>query len=1100
MRSERMLCSACGFSSEPAARFCGGCGRPLTRVSAGGRRLLTAPPAPAHLAQRILASRGAIEGERKLVTVMFVDIIGSMELIAGRDPEHAQAILDVLLRQMIAAVHRYEGTVSQVLGDGLMAIFGAPIAHEDHAVRAACAALAIQDSVRSTREDALRNQGTLAEIRIGINSGLVVIKAIENDLSIDYRAIGATTHLASRMEQIAQPGTIRLTRDTLRLAEGLVDAEPLGRIAIKGIAEPVDVYELRRMTPGGTRFRSRVTRGLTPLFGRAEELALLTGALREAARNNARAVTLYGEPGVGKSRLCYEATRADAAQGFRVLETAAASYGRNTPYSAITGFLGQYFGITESERAGALHQRMQQGAPGAPPLAEEHLAILQGLLDIPGDNSLWQNLDPVERRQRVFAAVRAIIRELCEHQPVVLIWEDLHWFDAESLEFVEGLLRDPPSRALLMLLTGRDELPSAPSVGTLSCPLRPLPPELTDAMLRSLIGEAPELSRLRAILTERTYGNPFFIEETVRSLIESGVLVGAPGKYTLREPNPAIDIPMTAAALIAARIDALAPDAKAIVQTAAVIGNEMAVDVLRRVSGLDEQRFSASLAAAIGSGLMYELQHFPSTLCGFRHALNQEVAYGGLLGAQRRALHGNVVEVFEDVYRERISEHVERLAEHSFRGEQWDKCIRYHIMAASRAASRFANGEAIQILDRGLGVVERLEPGRARSEAAIDLRLAGLAALLPLGEHERILSTLFEAEEIVATIRDPRRFAAVHSQISYALWLAGQHERARESAERSLAIATEQNLFGLALTARFGLVQAHHALGDLDRCCMLARDLMRDVTGELEGKRFGWAAYPSVLTRTFLGSALTLKGEFNEALGHLEQGLVLADATRHPLSRALIRHELGTTQLLHGDAERALRTFEDAIEIARQGEVRTMYAPLAGWLGATLVELGRVDEAIATVEEVIGTGTARLAGHYAQYFLLNGLVSAYTRAGRLGEALSRAEEAVDRTLATQEFSHHGHALLRLALVQSERGAAFAGESDGLFRRALAHALKYGMRPLAAESLEGLGRLNARRGLQPAARESLQAAAALYADLGLTRRASVAQASAAQPPA
>jgi class 3 adenylate cyclase len=1091
MRSERLLCSACGFSSEPAARFCGGCGRPLTRIAAGGRKLLTSPPAPAHLAQRILASRGTIEGERKLVTVMFVDIIGSTELIAGRDPEQAQIILDTLLREMIAAVHRYEGTVSQVLGDGLMAIFGAPIAHEDHAVRAACAALAIQDAVRNARENTLRDLGVLAQVRIGINSGLVVIKAIENDLSIDYRAVGATTHLASRMEQIAQPGSIRLTRDTLRLAEGLVDAEPLGRIAIKGIAEPIDVYELRRMTPGGTRFRSRLTRGLTPLFGRTSELALLTGALREAARSNARAIALHGEAGVGKSRLCYEATRAEAAQGFRVFEVAAVSYSRNTPYSAIVLLLGQYFGITESEDTGTLRRRLEAGAASDARLAPDQVAILRGLLDIPGDNNLWQNLDPVQRRQRVFAAVRAIIRELCERQPTILIWEDLHWFDDESLEFVDGLLRDPPSRALLMLLTGREAMPGWKQAGTLTSHLEPLPPELTDALLRSLSASARTRWSTGAA-GGRTYGNPFFVEETVRALIESGVLVG--GRATTNCANRTeIEIPPTAAAQKAARKDALPPEAKALAQSAAVIGNEMSVDVLRRISGLEEAEFAPRLTAVVESGLMYQVQHFPSALCGFRHALNQEVAYGSLLGAQRKALHSRVVEIFEDVYRERISEHVERLAEHSFRGEQWDKCIRYHIMAASRAASRFANDEAVQILDRGLRVVERLALGRARSEAAIDLRLAGLAALLPLGEQERILSTLFEAEALAASIGDPRRLAAVHSQISTALWMAGHHERARASAERALAIADEQDHFSLRLSAQFGLAIARHALGDLAGAGELLLGLIRLLQGELELKRFGWAAYPSVLCRTFLGSSLTFAGEFDKALPYLEQGCALADQTGHPYSRALIRMQLGHYHLTRGDAAQAATVLAEASEIARDGEVLTMFAPLAAWRGAALTELGRPAEAIEMIEDAIEVrGAVRTAGHYGRTYVQLCLAFAYARAGRLGEALSQAEEAVEHTLGSHEHIHHGFALLRLASVQAARGAAFFDESETLHRSALARARALRMRPLAAECHEGLGQLQLRRQRPAEARTELRAAAALYAELGLEQRAKAAQ--------
>ncbi len=1095
MSPERTLCSACGFANERVARFCGGCARPLTRLESGTTRRPPAAAAftPAHLAQRILASRGAIEGERKLVTVMFVDVLGSLELIGGRDPEQAQAILDSLLREMVTAVHRYEGTVNQVLGDGLMALFGAPIAHEDHAVRAACAALAIQDGVRTERDSAWRGLGVRAQVRIGLNSGQVVIKAIENDLSIDYRAVGATTHLASRMEQIALPGTIRMTRETLRLAEGLVDAEALGRIAVKGIAEPVDVYELKRMTPGGTRFRARVARGLTPLFGRSDEMELLTGALRATARSKSKTVALHGEPGVGKSRLCYEMTRTEAARGFRVLEAAALSYGRSTPYSAIVTLLGQYFGIAETESVEELRRRLQQGVDGLSPAPAQHLAILSGLLDVPGENSLWQSLDPVQRKQRVFEAVRAIIRGLCEKQPVILIWEDLHWFDAESLEFVDGLLRDPPGRSLLMLLTGREELPGWKEAGASRTRLLPLPPEHTDAMLRNLISDAPELGALRALLTARTYGNPFFVEETVRSLVESGVLVGNPGRYELREPNREIDIPPTAVALIAARIDGLAPEVKALLQTAAVVGNEMTVDLLRSVSGLAEPELRERLAAACDSGLMYEIQLFPSPLCGFRHALTHEVAYGSVLHAQRKQLHGRVVQVYEEIHRDRISEHVERLAEHSFRAELWDKCVRYHIMAASRAASRFANHEAVRILDRGLKVVDHLAPGRARSEAAIDLRLAGLAALLPLGEHERILSTLFESEEIAASIGDPRRLAAVHSQISYALWLTGQHERARESADRALAFADQHQEFGLRLTARGGLMMAHHALADLERCRDLALGVIGELSGELEQKRFGWAAYPSVLCRTFLASALTFRGEFDEALQQLKRGSTLADQTGHPYSRVLIRMQLGVYHLTRGDHDEALAVLQAANLIAREGEVLTMYAPLAAWLGAALAELGRVDEAIETMEEAIETtGAVRTSGHYGRIYMLNCLALAYTRAGRHGDALSRAEEGVDRTLASHEFVHHGYALLRLAAVQAERGAPFFDESENLYRKALERAVAHRMRPLAAESHDGLGRLHAKRGRVPAAQSALRTAAGLFAEIGLERRAKAAQ--------
>ncbi|HKE97038.1 MAG TPA: AAA family ATPase, partial [Povalibacter sp.] len=749
---------------------------------------------------------------------------------------------------------------------------------------AACAALAIQEAMCGSAGSALEQLGVHPQVRIGLNSGVVVITAINNDLSLDYRAIGPTTHIASRMEQTASAGTIRLTRDTLRLTDGLVEAELLGQLAIKGVTDPVEVYELRRMSPGGTRFRTRVARGLSPMTGRAEEMELIAQMLREATAGQPHVIAIHGEPGVGKSRLCFEVTRSDPAGSFRVLECQASVQGPAAPYSAITALFRNYFGIVDTDSPAELTRRVLTNLTELGPALQAESAILLGLLDLASDQPEWQELDPASRKRRVFELARTFIRSICEMRPTLLILEDVHSLDAASLDFVDGLLQQPPAQALLVLLTSRTEMPNwtAPAIVR---ELSPLPAELADAMLRSLLGEAPGLAALRLRLVERTSGNPFFIEETLRSLLESGVLRGSSGHYELSKQHPVIDIPPTASALIASRIDALPPEVKALVQTAAVIGSEMAVDLLWRMSGLEENVLRERLASATESEVLYHIEVFPTSLCGFRHALTRDVAYESVLQSERRLLHARVVAVLEEVHRDRLTEHVERLAEHSYLGELWDKAVRYHIMAAARAASRFANQQAVDILDRGLRIVKRLPPDRARSEAEIDLRLAGLAALLPLGEKERISAMLFEAEATASEIGDQPRLAAIHSQIATALWILGQHEQARECAERALLIAARQGRFSLRLSARFGLIMAHHALGDLERCIDLTRDVLRELSGDREMSRFGWAGYPAILCRAFLASSLMLTGAFDDARVSLEQALQLAEDTGQPYSR-----------------------------------------------------------------------------------------------------------------------------------------------------------------------------------------------------------------------
>jgi class 3 adenylate cyclase len=765
MSLDRVLCSSCGFGNPEDARFCGGC---ASRLSAGSSPALgsAASYTPAHLAQRILAARSAIEGERKLVTVMFADIRGSFEMIADRDPEQAQAILDELLRTMIDAVHRYDGTVNQVLGDGLMALFGAPIAHEDHAFRAASAALAIRDAVRGARMPSAVGSES-PDVRIGLNSGLVVITAIDNDLSVEYRAVGATTHLASRMEQIAPAGGIRLTRDTLRLAEGLIEVESVGRIAVKGVRDPVEVFELKRIAPSGTRFGSRVARGLTPLVGRAVELELLSGALRAAQNGEPRVIALDGEPGVGKSRLCHELMRSGAARECRALAVAASSHDRTTAYAPIAALLRGAFEVSHAEDTEPARLRIERQVS---PELHEHLPVLLDLLHLSPAAAAPDHLEPAQRKRRISEAVRAFVRWVGSTGCALLVFEDLQWFDAETLELLEGIASDPPARNLLLILTSRTALPRA-WAPFLSAQRRvlPLAPDLAGELVESLLGAHPASKSLREQLIQRTAGNPLFLEEIVRTLFDARELVGEAGSLAPREPLAAPEIPASVQALFAARIDRTAAGVKALVQTAAVVGSEMSLELLGAVTRLAGGELRAQLAGAVDAGLLVETPHFPGSRCAFVHAIAHEVALGTVLHSQRTQLHVRVVEALEALHPDRVVEQIERLAEHSHAGELWQKSARYSLLAAGRAANRFANRDAVAQVERGLNAVERMPSGAARAEAAIDLRLAGLAALVPLGEQERVVATLFEAEALAASLDDTRRQNAIRSQLSNAL-------------------------------------------------------------------------------------------------------------------------------------------------------------------------------------------------------------------------------------------------------------------------------------------------------------------------------------------
>src|SRR6516225_9574810 len=514
---------------------------------------------PPYLAEKILTSRSALEGERKQVTVLFADLKGSTELIHDLDPEAAQQLLDPALQRMMDAVHRVEGTVNQVLGDGIMALFGAPIAHEDHALRACYAALAMQAELRRYAEAVRHTQGLEMQVRVGLNSGEVVVRTIHNDLHMDYSAVGQTTHLAARMEQLATPGSIRLTAATLRLVEGLVQVNALGRFPVRGLPEPVEVFELVGATPVRRRLQAAVARGLTHFVGRDQELVVLTQALAQAARGQGQLVALLGEAGVGKSRLVYEFVHGHATQGWRVLESASVSYGRATPYFPVIDLLRRYAHVEDTDDARTIRAKVTGQVLTLDETLQDTLPALLSLLDVLPDDSPFRQLDPPQRRQRTLTALKRLLLRESQGQPLLLVCEDLHWIDTEMQALLDSLVESLPTAQILLLVNYRPEYQHGWGSKTYYTQLRldPLPPTSAEEFLQALLGDHPGLEPLKQLLIARTGGNPFFLEESVRTLVEIGVLVGERRAYRLAKTLDSLQVPATVQAVLAARIDRL---------------------------------------------------------------------------------------------------------------------------------------------------------------------------------------------------------------------------------------------------------------------------------------------------------------------------------------------------------------------------------------------------------------------------------------------------------------------------------------------------------------------------------------------------------------
>ena len=1041
---------------------------------------------PPYLAEKILTSRSALEGERKQVTVLFADLKGSMELLADRDPEDARQLLDPVLERLMAAVHRYEGTVNQVMGDGIMALFGAPIAHEDHAVRACYAALAMQEAIRRYSEEVRRTHGITVQMRVGLNSGEVVVRAIGNDLHMDYSAIGQTTHLAARMEQLASPGTTLLTAETLRLVEGLVQVKALGPVPVKGLDTPVEVFELAGASALRGRFQTRVAGGLTRFVGRDLELAALHRTLERAEAGHGQVVAVVGEPGVGKSRLVYEFIHTHQTRGWLVLESASVSYGKASPYFPVIDLLRRYAHVEEHDNARTIRAKITGQVLTLDETLQDTIPALLWLLDVLPDDSPFRTLEPPQRRQRTLEALKRVLLRESRVQPLLLVFEDLHWIDAETQALLDNLGDSLPTARLLLLVNYRPEYRHGWGSKTYYTQLRldPLPPESAEAVLAALLGPDPSLTPLKRLLIARTQGNPFFLEESVRTLVETGVLVGERGAYRLATPLEDLQIPATVHAVLAARIDRLAPEDKRLLQTAAVIGTEVPGPLLQAMAGEPDEAVHRGLAHLQAAEFLYETRLYPEREYTFKHALTHEVAYGSLLHERRRVLHARIVEALEVLAGDRLAEQVERLAHHALRGEVWDKALTYGRQAGEKALARSAHREAVAYFEQALSALAHLPLTRATREQAIDLRLALRPALQPSGDWRRILATLREAEALATALEDHRRLGQVLVFLSIHLRQRGAHDQAIAAAQRALALAMAGGEVVWGALANLYLGAAYLAQGDYRQAIDCFRQTETALNAEECRERFGSVFLPVVHSRTWPAVCYAELGRFAEGGALGEEGLRIAEAAAHPGSLMLALCAIGLLALRQGDLPRALPLLERAMHICQDADLPLYLHQMAAALGAAYSLSGRLADAMPLLAQAVEQSAAMERADNAAHCRLS-LGEAHMLANRLEEAQALAEHALALAREHQERGHQAYALHLLGNIAARHKPPNIEPAKAHYRQALVLANELGMRPLQAHCHLGLGKLYHQIGWREEARAALSTALELYRAMDMT---------------
>ena len=1079
-----ILCQACGKPSRIEQTFCGDCGARLVQESTVVKQLSPESYPPKHLAEKILRSKSTLEGERKQVTVLFADLKGSMELLADRDPEEARKILDAVLGRMIESVHRYEGTVNQVMGDGIMALFGAPLALEDHAVRACYAALAMQPAIRQYSDELRHSQGLPPiQIRIGINSGEVVVGAIGSDLRMEYTAVGQTTHLAARMEQLAAPGTTFFTAATLKFVEGFVAIKPHGRIPVKGMSNPVETYELTGLGMARSRLQAAAARGFTKFVGRAAEFAHMLQALERARAGHGEVIALVGEPGVGKSRLVWEFTQSHRTQDWLILESGSVSYGKASVYRPVIDLLKSYFQIGERDDPRRIREKLTGKLLTLDRQFEPLLSPLLFLLDLPIEDPEWEQFDPPQRRQRILQSCKRLLLRESKVQPLLLVFEDLHWIDNETQAFLDSLVESLPTAHIYLLVNYRPEYKHKWGAKTYYTQLRidPLAGESADALLQSLLGEDSTLLPLKRMLVERTEGNPLFLEESVRTLVETAALQGDRGAYRLATTASNIQMPATVQAILAARIDRLDAEDKRLLQTSAVIGKDVSHPLLQAIAGLSEERLRQGLENLQAAEFLYEASLFPDLEYTFKHALTHEVTYTSLLHQQRRALHAKIVEEIERRYPGRLEEHVERLGHHALRAELWERAAGFLRQAGEKAAFKSANREAVASFEQALIALAPLTDRREHIELAIDIRFRIRTCLIQLGDFARILERLREAETLARGIGDERRLGWVYCYLSSYHTVAGTTGNGVQTGLAAIQIAEALDDFALLVATRFFLGVAYIRLGAYNDA---ATHLSRNVSAlpeNLEREHFGVAGPAAAWSRNELLYCHVEVGKFAEGMAQGKEALRIAGDANHSYALAGAYLHLGYLCIRQGNFAAAIGYLERGLDIARNQELPFFALRIRASLGHAYVLCNRLPEAEALLPQVVIEAEDRgMTLHYSLY--MSWLAEMHLCAHRKEEALRDANRALELASRQSEESSQAWVLHLLGRVHASLSVDASVDAERCYREALSLSVRLHMRPLIAHCYFGIGLLSQQRAFDDEARTAISKAAQMYREM------------------
>lgn len=782
-------CESCGTELRASALFCDQCGAPQ-QAKGEPRGAETFTPLPRHLEAAARRDHPAMLGERRIVTVLFADAVGSTPIAEMLDEEEVYSLMQGCFERMQTAVHEYEGTVNQFTGDGILALFGAPIAHEDSARHAVAAGLRMQGMLADYAEEVKRVHPIQCSYRVGINTGPVVVGRISENLSLDFAAVGDTVNLAQRMESMADSGAVNLSENTYRVVRDYFECEDLGAVDIKGKARPVSMYRAVREKRVTGRIEAAAGRGFTPYVGRARELEDLRGHLERARQGEGQVVLIHGEPGIGKSRLLLEFRQNLSDVPLLWINGQCISYGKRIPYHPIVDLIKDAFAVKEGDSEAEIIQKVNEATRSWDTASRRTVPYLRYLLNVDtGDHEVTE-MDPMSRRAGFLDAMRALVSQLAAERTLVISVEDLHWIDSESQALLEVLVDACARQPVLMLLSSRP-LPESPireRTYTSRMVLAPLTTAESAACAAKALGEFDLPASARDLIWSKAEGNPFFIEEVVRSLMETGQLREESGQYRLAASPKSLEIPDTIQDVILARIDRLEAPAREALQLASVIGREFTVRLLERISEI-ERRVNDSLDMLKSLELIYEKAYFPELSFMFKHALTHDVAYSTLLHERRRELHRGVAGAIETLFADRLAEHYEALAHHYRLAEDWERTAHYAAKSAEKSASAYANRDAVDYWQQAMDACDRLGPDWMPQAQELSEHCAATQALI--GDPAGAIATSNRGIAYAHKLSDRLREGRFMVRRSYYEWINHQFSVSLETAQKCIRFAPD---------------------------------------------------------------------------------------------------------------------------------------------------------------------------------------------------------------------------------------------------------------------------------------------------------------------